>query len=114
MKAGEEAVVEVAFVPVHPEAVPFTPSLLDVVTKYRSSCDETLSVLEETMRAGAFGLKEGGCEWCAVKAACRRKHVPTLERLRAIGELRDYRDLEGKSTAALDLSAVRAKKGGGP
>lgn len=106
---GDE--VSVGFVPVHPEATSFEPKESEALNNYRESCHETFAVLDGVFNGGAFAFRAGAyCEWCAVRAACRKGHVPSQERLRAAGEVADYLDLSGKSSRALSLEAVRARR----
>ena len=110
--AGTAPFVSVAFLPVHPEAKDFAPSELTVAEEHPASWAETLGVLDRVLVDGAFGFKEGTCDWCAAQLACRKNHVPTQERQRLAPQLRDYLDLEGKHTKKPLLADVRAKAPG--
>ena len=104
--------ISVAFLPVHPDAESFEPKLFEVLTRYRESSHETLAVLDAALTSGAFAFRSGPhCDWCAVRAACRRNHVPSQERRLAADEFADYVDLGGKSSRALSLEAARARRG---
>ena len=108
---SDEPFARMAFLTVHPSAASDAPHVLDV-DAYEESWSETLGVLDSTWRAGAFGLRKGGCDWCDFRAACRRDHAPTRARLGLIEEWSDYMLSAGKSTLknALRLKDIRAKQ----
>lgn len=98
--------VDVSFVAVHPDVEPVAESRLDLAG-FDASWSETLVVLEQALRSGAFALKKNGCDGCAFTAACRRDHGPTRGRLAQVEEMRDYADLSRKHTKLASLRAVR-------
>ena len=76
---------------------------------------ETLRVLGDLAAGGSFPLNPADtwCRWCPYRRACRRDHVPTLERVQSVETLADFFDLDRKSTRARTLADVRARAAGG-
>jgi ATP-dependent helicase/nuclease subunit B len=72
---------------------------------------ETLAVLARLAAAGFYPLNRESrlCRSCPFTRACRRRHPPTLERLRAEPAGADYFLLRGKSTRGRTLKEVRAR-----
>ena len=73
---------------------------------------ETLAVLDAVVADGSFPFRKGGhCDYCAYDTACRRSHVPTLERLADLPRLADWRDVALKVIKHPLLADVRADRG---
>jgi ATP-dependent helicase/nuclease subunit B len=76
----------------------------------RAGLLETLRVLDDLARSGSFPLNPDGpwCGWCPFRRACRRNHLPTLDRVRGGSRFADYYDLDRKSRKAPTLAEARS------
>jgi ATP-dependent helicase/nuclease subunit B len=70
--------------------------------------EETLQVLLELVRSGSFPFrKDTHCDWCPYTQACRRTHLPTIDRQEATKIYEPFRRLATKSNRAPLLSMVQ-------